>query len=542
MMEHVATAIPILIMNSAFTGYLNSVKYQNLFEKHQSDQLLIQELNKKYDDLKNDLEKSKVALQSELKRKDQILASVSHELRNPINSLLGNLDLAYDECKDKNVSEKIDSARICTEMLLHMINNLIDAARVMRDDLLVSSTPTDIYELIEKVWRVNRIKLKQKNLKAELCISTNLPRHMVIDPQRTMQILMNLILNAIKFTENGRVRVYISWHTNVDVQDLTVANDAFESKLSHNEVCCQQEINNADSTEEFPATWVPFQIQQIPQENTVNKIAENYTTFYVADSDVLERLIKRGEKESVCTRDTRGLLKFDIIDTGCGMTPESQDRAFKPFSREDTSNTRRHGGSGLGLYIILKIVKKLGGTIKLFSKRGVGSNFVTILPCMAQKTHLFSMPLSNCDEKDMKALIIEDDGYIQKVLKSYMEKLGIEATICENGNLGYEKFVSKEPGYFTVITMDIQMPVMDGITAARYIREHELKTHATEVVPIVFLSGNNVESERLLCIDPKGDIRATFFYRKPLTFTECQSFVHAIVANRRRLQSSSFHS
>jgi CheY-like chemotaxis protein len=112
-----------------------------------------------------------------------------------------------------------------------------------------------------------------------------------------------------------------------------------------------------------------------------------------------------------------------------------------------------------------------------------------------------------------------------------LSKLGIDSTVCISGTQGINQLIQKGCGYFSFITMDIQMPEIDGITTAKIIRKYEQEQNWKKT-PIVFISGNSMERERLTCIDPRGDIKAAFFLRKPLLFTQCQNFVDALLNDK----------
>ena len=172
-------------------------------------------------------------------------------------------------------------------------------------------------------------------------------------------------------------------------------------------------------------------------------------------------------------------LRFCIQDTGIGMTPQQQKRLFQAFSQADTSITRRHGGTGLGLIISQKLVQLMGSEgIHLHSEAGVGSRFEFVLPLPLAEAPAstpaipleISSPLENhqgvfCGQR---VLVVEDHPINQQVVQSQLEHMGLQVILANNGAEGVEKARNEA---FDLVLMDIQMPVMDGYQATREIRQ-----------------------------------------------------------------------
>ena len=185
-------------------------------------------------------------------------------------------------------------------------------------------------------------------------------------------------------------------------------------------------------------------------------------------------------------------IKISITDTGLGILKENQKALFEPFAQIHQSDHREYEGTGLGLSICKELVKLHGGEIGLQSQYGKGSTFwftfkaefaendntVTLYPRAAQQTQ----------SQTLKILLVEDKIVNQKVMKLLLTSFGHSVELAENGAIAFETF---QPGKYDVILMDIQMPVMDGITATRKLRE----THES-LPPIIGLSANAFEGDR----------------------------------------------
>jgi PAS domain S-box-containing protein len=184
-------------------------------------------------------------------------------------------------------------------------------------------------------------------------------------------------------------------------------------------------------------------------------------------------------------------LQVAVADTGIGMEPETVARLFTNFGQADASTTRRFGGSGLGLVISLELAKRMGGNIDVESTFGKGSTFTLTVPLPQVSTQapnpdvILAVP-SPADQLQLRVLAAEDNMINQLVLRTLLAQIGIDPVIVENGNQAVEAW---EGGEFDLVLMDVQMPEMDGPTAARRIREREALGGRGRT-PIIALTAN----------------------------------------------------
>lgn len=334
------------------------------------------------------------------KAKSSFLANMSHELRTPMTGVLGVIDLfktmEFDEEATKLMNTLSDSAQLLTAVL----NDLLDFSKIEAGQLVIEDIPFDPRSVAQYVIDLMRPRAEVKNIGLTLEVDSLLPQHVSGDPTRLRQILLNLVSNAVKFTEKGGVSLKIGY-------------------------------------------W----------ENTAH---------------------------------------FAIRDSGIGMSDDQLAKLFKPFSQADTSTTRKYGGTGLGLAICRRLCELMNGKIRASSEAGHGTVFEVELP-MPKVTVIATENKSREMEKvapGIKVLLAEDNSVNGKLISTMLGKRGYEMTWVQDGKQALDKIASGEK--FAIVLMDIQMPVMDGITATKQIRKlpGELGT-----LPIVALTADALRED-----------------------------------------------
>lgn len=180
-------------------------------------------------------------------------------------------------------------------------------------------------------------------------------------------------------------------------------------------------------------------------------------------------------------------VQITVSDTGIGMEPHEIDKLFSRFEQADSSITRDFGGTGLGMAISKSLVDLMGGDINVESQKGQGTTFTVILPLIPlQEEQLAEEEQAICSLENIKILIAEDNDINQFVIESMLEETGAEINIVENGEICLSAFKEFNPN---IILMDIQMPVMDGLTACKEIRKENTS------IPIVALTANVMKQD-----------------------------------------------
>lgn len=255
-------------------------------------------------------------------------------------------------------------------------------------------------------------------------------------------------------------------------------------------------IRYAVNFEEMTADWV------IGDELRISQVIINFLSNAVKFTSQGEIIVTFRQ---MMLRDGKVDLMVRVHDTGIGMKAEFISRIFRPFEQEDTSTTRRFGGTGLSMAISDQLVKLMGGQIVVESLPESGSDFTVFLsmPVMEAPAGAAAAEAAPAEtaaqpagQKPCRILMAEDNEINAMVAVELLQQRGAQVDVAENGQLAVERFAAQPAGYYDLILMDMQMPVMDGRTAARTIRG--LARPDAADIPIYALSADAfVEDERL---------------------------------------------
>ncbi len=346
--------------------------------------------------------------------KSLFLANMSHEIRTPMNGVLGMIELLLSSQLDSRAHSLAKMAYTSAESLLGIINNILDFSKIEANRLQLEIRAFNLPEFLDNTIAIISHQAEQKNLTLNFEFSAQLPGYVKGDITRIRQTLINLLGNAVKFTEQGEVHLKV---------------------------------------------------------------------------DVLEK------------SDNKYAIRFAVSDTGPGISPDKQKDIFNTFVQADNSVNRVYGGTGLGLAIAKHLVDLHGGQLKLESRLGEGSCFSFILRLEAVAG--LSLESINADEQTSiveKALInsadilLVEDNLVNQVVASHMLKnLGFQATVVENGQLAVD---AASKNHYDLILMDCHMPVMDGFSSAKTIRQQQLVDPS---VPIIALTADVLKGIQEKC-------------------------------------------
>lgn len=223
-------------------------------------------------------------------------------------------------------------------------------------------------------------------------------------------------------------------------------------------------------------------------------LVSNALKFTPRDGTVRVEILQEPFKEGACG------LEIQVSDTGIGMSEEAQKRIFEPFEQAEAATAGQYGGTGLGLSISRRLAEMMGGSIAIDSRPGEGSRFTIRLRLVpAEKEELQALerrtvgteaeePRTLEDLSGWRILLAEDNELNAEIVRSLLEMKGAVVDLAADGRKALERFAGCAPGTYKVILMDIQMPVMDGLTACREIRACGHRQSAE--IPVIGLSAN----------------------------------------------------
>ena len=222
--------------------------------------------------------------------------------------------------------------------------------------------------------------------------------------------------------------------------------------------------------------------------------------------------------------------RWTISDTGVGMSEEFLNHIFEPFSQEKSDARSIYHGTGLGMSIVKNLIDQMGGTISITSEEGVGSTFVITLPfeiALAPSTTQIPETLAEPSVEGLHLLLAEDNDLNAEIAEVLLTDKGSYVTVVENGKQAIETFASNPPGTFDAILMDIMMPVMDGITAAKEIRS--MNHPDSRNIPIISMTANAFLEDTQKCLDAGMNAHLT----KPLQMEKVVATISQFCKQRK---------
>ena len=399
--NHVVERVSWLNKLLAFTALLAVLLLATIIIRRQVMQFL----------LIRDLEQArKLALQS-VKIKDQFLANMSHEIRTPLNALKGFSNLLSKTTLDEEQQQYSSIISNSSESLLHIVNDILDLSKIEAGALAIKSNSFSLHALLKDLEITYATLAAEKNLNFTLDVGADVENNLTGDPERLKQVLINLISNAIKFTNEGFIFLRVS-------------------------------LSGKD------------------EETTA--------------------------------------IRFSVEDTGIGIPADKRDLIFERFEQLDNAFIRQQGGTGLGLAISKMIIESMGGHIIVNSEPGKGSTFSFTIHFKINKQAVLNRELQMQrvarivkDPSQNSILLAEDNKVNQLLVHKLLAPYNIQPVIAENGEEVLNLLENKS---FDLILMDVQMPLLDGITTTRLIRKY-----VANRIPIVGMTAYVLPNEIEKC-------------------------------------------
>ena len=330
--------------------------------------LTVEELKRKNSELKDTLQD-----------KEDFILSFSHEFKNLLGVLLGNLNLAARDAYS-SASNPLKTALISGEVMKIMVLNVLDAGKHEQSaNLEIKPQRTHLPSLLENIWSLCADIISSKNkVTGRMLLAGNTPHYVQLDPQRMLQIFLNLITNATKFTDKGSITIKVSWE-DIKVGPLRTSKRSIRTLSTTSD---QPSYINEDPSS-FDAV--------LTSEKLDDEEIRLYETrgFLQTDPDCFGINLSKREWAGNLGHQTqragsKGILKISIQDTGIGMTKEQSDKLFQRFSQVSEDENKRLLGSGLGLWITKQIIEQHMGKIEVDSKEGTGTRFEVTLPTIVE--------------------------------------------------------------------------------------------------------------------------------------------------------------
>ncbi|WP_168209713.1 PAS domain S-box protein [Chromobacterium paludis] len=386
----------------------------------------------------NVLKRAKEEAEAGARTKSLFLANMSHEIRTPMNAVIGFAEVALqDATLSRETRRHLEVLLNSARSLLSIINDVLDISKLDSGKFKLEAIGFHLANTIREALLTTEHKASEKGLSLRLDVGDNVNVRRVGDPTRLRQVILNLVSNAIKFTEYGGVDV----------------------------------------------------------------------------------VVRAGE--------TPDMLRFEVRDSGIGMSQEQLAHVFEMFTQADDSTTRRFGGTGLGTTICKEIVELMGGRIWVSSAQGKGSvfSFTALMP----EAPAAMQCLNDAEELTLKTyvsprlfriLLCEDIETNATLAMLRLRNIGHEVEWAKNGREGVEAYLQ---GGFDLILMDVMMPEMDGLEATRQIRA--LERDGKSKIPILALTASVMQEDNVRCLAAGMDGIAA----KPIEFDQLLAAMENLV-------------
>jgi len=401
-----------------------------------------------------ELRAARDAAESANRAKSEFLANMSHEMRTPLNSIIGGTEYLQGASLTPDQQHCLEMIRHAGDSLLVQVNDLIDLARIEAGQLELVAKEFNLADTLEAAVHMLRLNAQQKQLDLSLAIAPDIPHFVVGDQARLQQVMVNLVANAIKFTDNGG--------------KVTVSAQRGQSDLHSMEVY------------------------------------------------------------------------FLVRDTGIGIESNKIDMIFETFAQADSSITRRYGGSGLGLAISRRLVEAMGGNFKVESVPGVGSSFTfsILFPLSDHAVAGFqNVPgaagrdggIQDAEgpvdiDRSSRLLLVDDSLENRELIRLLLARQPLAIDEADNGLEALELFEENE---YSLVLMDIQMPVMDGYSATLMMRRTE-EFSGRRRTPVVALTAHAYEADIRRCKEAGCDDHIAKPFKKKALLQCLARYLHGI--------------
>lgn len=440
----------------------------------------------------------------------------SHEMRNPMSAVL----ICADEIKEalehprfkvdeviRECLEAVNTIALCVQHQKSIVDDILTISKLNSNLLVIAPTPTQPIQVVQQAMKMFKNEAQAKGIEFSLNIHQSLRDleidWVMLDPGRLLQITVNLITNAIKFTQQTATR-QVTIYVGASLLPPTPNTPHFE--------------------------YIPTR--------------EPHTDVTTGGD--------WGEGELL-------YLRVKVADTGCGLTTDEKQRLFQKFSQASPRTHAQYGGSGLGLFISRQLAELHGGQIGAASQAGHGSTFGFFIQCRRMTLPPSTSPAMRTDQagagramqvltpehgphqdrstlsaafdpRSLHVLVVEDNIVNQKLLRRQLQKIGCSVQTADNGLLALNYLETTElrrpdGKKVSVILMDLEMPEMDGLTCVAQIRHHEASGWFLRRIPVIAVTAN-VRTEQVQAARESG---MDAIVSKPFRIPELLARIESVV-------------
>lgn len=404
----------VVLLTEAFNAMMETIKRTTVgIEQYKEKQADLEKTMVLYREALELAESQTKLAEQSSNSKSMFLANMSHEIRTPMNGIIGISELLNDTDLTTDQREYVSVLISSGKNLLTIINDILDFSKIEAGKLLIEEHEFCFASMIDEIVGAVSHRMEEKGIDFKIYAPLIIPDSIIGDSFRIKQVLINLLGNAVKFTEEGTISLNCG--------------------------------------------------------------------------------IKAEDDESIT-------LEFAVSDTGIGISKDNLETLFSKFTQADASITRKYGGTGLGLAISKQLVELMGGEIAVESEKGVGTTLRFVL-VLKKNDEYAALPKSESERveavyEDISILLVEDNEVNRFVALKMLDLINLKADVANDGAEAVKALAEKD---YDLVFMDMQMPVMDGMTATKTVRDPHSNV-LNHQVHIVAMTANAMKGDSERCL------------------------------------------